>query len=143
MTAALSPSTHSDVMASPEARAFLAAIEADPGSALAKLAFADWLGDQGEPLLEAAWRWCGEHGRCPQRFTYLSHPTEWSWFNRQHERNRDVRDSDSYLPGSLFDLLAAVKETTLGHFNELNFPTLADAVAALALHLPAFLEERP
>lgn len=105
---------------------FIAAIIASPDDHTPKLMFADWLDEDGQDKLAAAYRWCGEKRKHP---TFYPIYNEWSWFNK----SRNPLDSPAMLPGFLFDRIA--KHNKTGHYYELNSPTFNAAIQAIADHL--------
>lgn len=55
---------------------FQAALDADPGDSLCRLAFADWLEEQGDPRA-AGYRALGESKRMPEKAAWR--PGTWLW----------------------------------------------------------------
>lgn len=114
------------------ADSFLRDIIAHPSDPFFKLVHADWLDEQGQDKLAAAYRWCGANGRHPRN--YGSGPDEeWTWFNGDKPRNSKGSSNPWFLPQWLYVRLEKI--TAAGRYGDLNYPSLPDAMQAIADHL--------
>lgn len=107
----------------------VADIVAHPDEHHLKLMYADWLDEQGEVKLAAAYRWCGKYGRHPQWYDIYR---EWSYFNKNHPNNTAMQNA-CYLPEWLFLRMKTNKDA--GKHGDLNYSTYEEAMMAIADHL--------
>lgn len=84
------------------AAAFLADIEANPRDPAPKLAFADWLRDQGQTQLAYAYEWAARRGRHP---ACADLTRGWFWERIRKGANQNIVHRPPLIPWMIFDSL--------------------------------------
>lgn len=133
-----------------EERAFIRRIRTDPADLTARLVYADWLDERGDPR-GSGHRWLAEAGKVPRFYAgcvYGGRPAPWTWWGRATDVDFSVLMRPSYIPLRLLQL-AHTHPYAAGpgwRARYVDFATAyraLDAVAAAYGGLPAAVRRQP
>src|SRR4051794_37374175 len=87
--------------------AFEAALDEAPDCPATRMAYADWLRDEGRETEGALQEWLARNGKCPKEGHFHYKPELWDWFSADDELEEkdDRRFAMSLVANDLFEEL--------------------------------------